>query len=128
MQDKIVSVRESERKLSTPCIIVDAESASYRRIMQLMQTKKAHTAKQQVEINSSHPVILKLDKLRTKDESLAKLICEQIFDNALMQAGLMEDGRVMVPRLNKLMDIALESTPIESSPKDSKPQESSPKD
>jgi len=103
-------VKESERKLSTPCIIVDAESASYRRIMQMMQAKKTgQTAKQQVEINSSHPVILKLDKLRTKDESLAKLIVEQIFDNALMQAGLLDDGRVMVPRLNKLMDIALES-------------------
>jgi len=110
LQDKVVSVKESERKLSTPCIIVDAESASYRRIMQLMQNKKSQqTAKQQVEINSTHPVILKLDKLRAKNPDLAKLICEQIFDNALMQAGLMDDGRVMVPRLNKLMDIALES-------------------
>jgi len=79
--------------------------------MQMMQNKKGHLAKQQVEINSSHPVILKLDKLRIKNPDLAKLIVEQVFDNALMQAGLLDDGRVMVPRLNKLMDITLETLP-----------------
>ena len=32
---------------------------------------------------------------------------EQIFDNALVAAGLIDDARAMIPRLNKLMQSVL---------------------
>lgn len=37
------------------------------------------------------------------DASLAKLIAEQLFDNALIAAGLLEDTREMLPRLNEIL-------------------------
>jgi len=107
LADKVNSVKESERKLSTPCIIVDAESAAVRKIMQMYQNKRQPLQKQTVELNSSHNVIIKLNELRKSNSDLAQVVAEQIFDNALLQAGLLDDGRVMVPRINKLLEIAL---------------------
>ena len=38
-----------------------------------------------------------------KEMALAKLITEQLFDNALMAAGLIEDARDMIPRINEIL-------------------------
>jgi len=45
--------------------------------------------------------------VRTSQPDLARDVAIQIFDNALIQAGLIDDGRAMVPRINKLLEIAL---------------------
>lgn len=34
---------------------------------------------------------------------MAGLVAEQLLDNCLMQAGLVEDPRYMIPRLNDLL-------------------------
>ena len=34
----------------------------------------------------------------------------QIFDNALLMAGLIDDPRVMIKRLNQLVEVALSQT------------------
>jgi len=62
-----------------------------------------------VQVNSRHPIIVALNDLR-KEPSRADLAREavaQIFDNALIQAGLIDDSRSMVPRINKLLEHAL---------------------
>ena len=64
--------------------------------------------KQTLEINPSHPVIVNLNQSRTSEPTKASLVAEQMFDNALITAGLMDDSRLMLPRLNKLMEMALE--------------------
>ncbi len=35
---------------------------------------------------------------------IAKLVAEQVFDNALIAAGLLEDSRFMLPRLNDILE------------------------
>lgn len=40
----------------------------------------------------------RLHGIKTREPLLAQMIAEQIFDNALVAAGLMDDGRVMLPR------------------------------
>ena len=35
---------------------------------------------------------------------LAKLVAEQLLDNALISAGLLDDATAMVARLNKLLE------------------------
>ena len=41
-------------------------------------------------------MMVKLGKIRETDAELAKQVAEQIFDNALVAAGLMEDPRAML--------------------------------
>jgi molecular chaperone HtpG len=59
-----------------------------------------------LEINTGHSLIKQLSLLRGTDESFAKNIIEQIFDNALIQAGLMVDPRKMVERSYKILERA----------------------
>jgi len=55
------------------------------------------------EINPRHVVIARLEKMRGSDGALAAKIAEQLLDNARVAAGLMEDPRAMVKRMNELM-------------------------
>jgi len=108
--DKITTVTETERLSTTPMIIVDHESASFRRMMLQVDPKNApQLPKQQVQVNSKHPLIVSIDKLRATSPEMATESVEQLFDNALIQAGLIDDGRSMVPRINKILQRALDS-------------------
>jgi molecular chaperone HtpG len=44
--------------------------------------------------------------LRATDEEFAKNVVQQIFDNALIQAGLMVDPRQMVERSYRILERA----------------------
>jgi len=108
--NKITTVTETERLTSTPCIIVDHESASFRRMMRAVDPKHApELPKQQVQVNSKHVIIRRINEARRVDDVLAREAIAQVFDNALIQAGLVEDGREMVPRINKILERALGS-------------------
>merc|ERR1712224_27177 len=58
---------------------------------------------QNVEINPSHPIIVGLYEIKERDPALAKVLVQQIYDNCLVAAGLMDDSRTMLPRLNDLL-------------------------
>ena len=62
----------------------------------------------QFEINPSHPLIKKLNDLRTSDPQLALLVAEQLFANSMVSAGLVEDPRTMLKSMNDLLAKALE--------------------
>ena len=61
-------------------------------------------SKQKMEINATHPIIRGIYALRESDPSLARILSEQVFDNALVAAGLMDDPRSMLGRINQLME------------------------
>jgi HSP90 family molecular chaperone len=58
---------------------------------------------QTLEINPSHPLIAALYSLKDDPSSVANLVASQLLDNCLMAAGLVEDPRYMIPRLNDLL-------------------------
>ncbi|EFA77590.1 heat shock protein Hsp90 family protein [Heterostelium album PN500] len=106
--NKIAMAKTTSRAISQPAIVVDHESATFRRMMKMMDPSKQHDIpKQQVEFNMNHPIILKLNQARQSNPTVAKLAAEQIVDNALITAGLYEDSREMVPRLNQLLEQVL---------------------
>jgi len=106
--DKVTTITETDRLLSTPCIIVDHESASFRRMMRVVDPKhQPELPKQQIQVNTKHPLIIKINEIRVNEPDLAKEAVLQIFDNALIQAGLVDDSRSMVPRINKILERAL---------------------
>jgi TNF receptor-associated protein 1 len=63
---------------------------------------------QVLHINPKHPIVLGLFKAKDMNAPLAALCAEQLMDNALVAAGLMDDVRQMVPRLNDIIASALE--------------------
>ena len=62
----------------------------------------------QLEINPTHPIIKKLSELRKSNPKLASLIAEQLFANAMVAAGLVEDPRTILNSINELLVLALE--------------------
>ena len=57
-----------------------------------------------LEINPRHAVIKRLAELQSNNVERAKLVAEQLLDNALISAGLLDDATTMVARLNKLLE------------------------
>jgi HSP90 family molecular chaperone len=77
-----------------------------RRVMKMMRREDAALpeTRPDLEINPDHPMIVRLEKVRATDAALAKDVAEQILDNALVAAGLLEDPRAMLARLNGLIE------------------------
>jgi hypothetical protein len=60
--------------------------------------------KQTLEINPKHTIMLELFEMKEKNPEFASIIVEQVFDNALVAAGLLDEPRTMLPRINSLME------------------------
>ena len=109
--DKVGEVRVSKRLVDSPAVVVDADkfmTSNMRRIMKAMkQDGQEVAAKYDLEINPAHPIMSKLEAMRQKDGALAASVAEQVFDNARVAAGLLEDPRTMLTRLNQLLEKVL---------------------
>ncbi|HSY19646.1 MAG TPA: molecular chaperone HtpG [Candidatus Acidoferrales bacterium] len=110
--DKVNEVRVSQRLVDSPAVVVDSDkfmTASMRRMMKAMKQDGPDLppAKQDFEINPAHPIMARLEAMRSKDAALAGSVAEQILDNARVAAGLLEDPRAMLKRLDSLLEKVL---------------------
>lgn len=110
LSTKVSECKTTDRLSSSPAVITGNESAAYRRIMRMVETSEGGLKsgamplpKQTVEINPNHEIIAGLYHLKDSDPDLAQVLAEQVFDNCLTAAGLLDDGRSMLPRLNDLL-------------------------
>jgi TNF receptor-associated protein 1 len=109
---KVGEVRVSQRLVDSPAVVVDGDkhlTNSMRRMLKAM--KKEEDAlppeQQDLEINPAHPIIVRLDQMRQKDVAFAGEVVETILDNARVAAGVMEDPRAMLKRMNSLLERVL---------------------
>lgn len=105
-EEKLEEVAPSKRLSNSPAFILtdsNAMNAQMRRIMKAMNQDMPEP-KVKLQINPSHNLIKKLDSLRKNNESLAKLVAEQVFDNARLAAGLLEDATDFSARMTKIME------------------------
>jgi len=115
---RLSKVKATMRLKSSPAVVTDHESAAVRRMMRMVEQSAARDSEsvksdahmlppQTLEINPAHPVIVRLHTIRTTEPDTAKLVAEQLLDNALVAAGLVDDSRTMLPRLNALLERVL---------------------
>jgi len=107
LSEHVSVVKESKRLVDSPALVVNhGDAANYRRMMKLLDPSRVPPlGKQELEINPDHEIIVQLSQLRKTDAELAKAVANQIFDNALIAAGLLEDARGMLPRLNQILKV-----------------------
>jgi len=104
LSDKVSNVKDTARLTDSPAVVVDHESLAFRRmVMQMDPMNAPKLPKQTLEINAKHPIMKGLSVIRETNEPLATKIIEQVFDNALMTAGLLSDSRPMVSRINEIL-------------------------
>lgn len=108
----VADVRESKRTLDRPAIIVNSEPGMTNAMKKIMKAAGKDTfgdAPRILEINPAHPINITLQKLRESDadKGFLQLCARQIYDNALAEAGLMENPKTMVDRIYEIMSAAL---------------------
>ncbi|MGB0775883.1 MAG: molecular chaperone HtpG, partial [Akkermansiaceae bacterium] len=104
--DRIENVESSGRLIDSPVAALtpkEAPNAQMRAMMQAMGQDMPAT-KATLEINPRHETIHGLAKLIDSDAETAKLIAQQLTDNALLAAGLLENAHQMSARMNQLIE------------------------
>ncbi|XP_032086371.1 heat shock protein 75 kDa, mitochondrial isoform X2 [Thamnophis elegans] len=110
---RVAAVKVTPRLDSHPAMITVLEMGAARHFLRMQQLAKTSEERAQIlqptlEINAGHTLIKKLNQLRIDQPDLAQMLLDQIYDNAMITAGLSEDPRPMVNRLNELLARALE--------------------
>lgn len=108
--EQVVSVSSGKRLVEHPVIAlvpVDGMSPQMRQMMKAMDENFADEVKVELEINPRHPLVRKLADVREANPELARMVVRQLLDNALIAAGLLEDARDTIRRMNTLMEKAM---------------------
>jgi molecular chaperone HtpG len=105
---RVASVEGGTRLVDSPALALNSDSAmtvNMRRILRSMKNEEHVDAPAVIlQINPRHPLVKNLDALRAKDAELAKMVGEQLYDNALLAGGLLEDPRRLVQRSYAILE------------------------
>ena len=120
---KLKEVKVSNRLVSSPALISGHEPEAMRRyrMVQTMASDAAASKKlaemssdfsmMTLELNPKHEMIRRVNAARKSSDAdvrrLATLVAEQIFDNARVAAGSLDDPRAMLGRLNEILSATL---------------------
>lgn len=105
----VTDVTASSRLVDAPVLALTPEhapTAQMRAMMRALQ-QDVEPVRVKLEINPRHPMVKNLAAAQASQPDLAALAARQLLDNALLSAGLLEDPRDMVSRLNDLLGRAL---------------------
>jgi HSP90 family molecular chaperone len=106
--ERVSEVKASSRLSDSVARLIDSEgflNQEMQRVYRMMDREFDAPAKI-LELNPRHPILLRLKDLHT-DEELSKDIIEQIYESALLIEGLHPDPAGMIPRIQQLMQAAL---------------------
>lgn len=127
LSGRVGVVRVSTRLVGSPAIVVGHTSASMRRMTMLqMQMGAGHKDLKglgmdmdsgvvgDLEINPNHAIIKQLKEAHTSEDekvkALAADVAVQMFDNARIAAGILDDPSKMLGRLNTILASVLPSS------------------
>jgi TNF receptor-associated protein 1 len=108
--ERVTGVSSGKRLVDSPVIALvptDGMSPQMRQMMKAMDENFKDEIKVELEINPRHPLVRKLAETKDANPELAKLVALQMLDNSLIAAGLLEDARDTVKRMNQLMEKAM---------------------
>jgi TNF receptor-associated protein 1 len=108
--EKVTKVSSGKRLVESPVIALvpeDGMSPQVRQMMKAMDENFKDEVKVELEINPRHALIKKLAETRETSPEVAKLVAAQMLDNSLISAGLLDDARDMIQRMNALMEKAM---------------------
>lgn len=107
--DRVKEVVSSHRLVDSPAMIVNADgymTSSMERVLRAASHDEMlnMSGKKNIEINPANDLIKKLFHLLDADQNFARDIAEQIYDNAMIQAGLLVDSQKMVSRNYRILE------------------------
>lgn len=109
--DKIKEVKISHRLVDSPAAIVSSDkymtTAMKRILKSIRKDELSDSADYNLEINPANNVICQLYKAWDANKAIAPEIAQQVYDNACITAGIIDDFSPLVKRINNLMEQTL---------------------
>lgn len=110
--DKVKEVSAGKRLVGSPVVALNADkmmTPHMRRMMAAMSAQSGQEPQEMpavvnLQINPRHGLIKNLAAMKDVNADVAGLVAEQLLDNALLAAGLLDEPRGMVNRLNDLLE------------------------
>lgn len=105
--EKVTKVESNDRLISSPAMILNADkmmTAQMRRIMKQMGQDAPNLGGFAFAINPRNAIIKNVFALREKNQELASEIIHQLYDNACLAAGQLEDPKDLVQRTYSILE------------------------
>jgi molecular chaperone HtpG len=112
--ERVTEVRASKRLTSNPARLVAAEADATRDMqrVQRLLNREYQIPSSALELNPAHPLIRGLARryMQHPDDPLTRVIIEQMYDTALLLDGLHPNPAQMAPRIQQLMEAAVQAS------------------
>lgn len=111
LSNRVKEVRTGKRLVNSPAMAVLPDGEMSPQLRQMLRAMKKDDgfgdAQVILEINPAHTIVRQLASVKESNPDLAGLLGEQLLDNALLSAGLLEDPQAMIGRMHRIMEQAL---------------------
>jgi len=109
LKERIQEVKFSDRLVSSPAIVTSIITPHMRKMMKSLMAGKEDTGMGNIpmtlELSASHHIVTTLNTIKESNEPVARMAVEQLFDNACIAAGTLDDPRILLGRLNKVLEM-----------------------
>merc|ERR1711865_1211865 len=109
LSERVQEVKFSDRLVSSPAIVTSILTPHMRKMMKQLMAGKEDTGMGNVpvtlELSAKHHIITTLHTIRESNEPVARIAVEQLYDNACIAAGTLDDPRILLTRLNKVLEM-----------------------
>jgi len=111
LKERIQEVKFSNRLISSPAIVTSIITPHMRKMMKSMMQGKENDGMSNIpmtlELSAKHHIVTTLHTIKDSNEPVARIAVEQLFDNACIAAGTLDDPRVLIGRLNKVLEMMI---------------------
>jgi len=109
LKEKVQEVKFSDRLVNSPAIVTSIISPHMRKMMKNLMAGKEDTGMGNIpmtlELSAKHHIVTTLLAIKDTNEPVARIAIEQLFDNACIAAGTLDDPRVLLTRLGKVLEM-----------------------
>lgn len=109
LKERVQEVKFSKRLISSPAIVTSIISPHMRKMMKNLMAGKEETGFNSIpmtlELSAKHHIVTTLHTIKDTNDPVARIAVEQLFDNACIAAGTLDDPRVLLTRLGKVLEM-----------------------
>lgn len=111
---KVTAVKFSERLVDSPAVVTGFLSAALRKVMKATMKGSPEAGASlanmpaTLELNPKHKINTAIFHIMQSEPDVAKMLIEQLYDNASIAAGIVDDPRSMLGRLNNMLTLTVD--------------------
>lgn len=109
LKERVQEVKFSDRLVTSPAVVTSMLTPHMRKMMKQMMAGREETGMNNIpvtlELSPKHHVITTLYTIKDSNEVVARMAVEQLYDNACIAAGTLDDPRTLLTRLNKVLEM-----------------------